>query len=204
MWEGPKEGGHNQSPRVLPAGIHPGWEMQAPQGRTLCQTTGQARWLARDNPETNAITIKHETVSHVAEQFSWVPLSRCSPPGRHFPIKSLAVSARVSSRTIHFQVLDKSPLSGPGRGPPSCNKTTHVDGPDPTPSTTGTLPYAYVNGGGWGRHGGGRPSWFHREILASYIWIQAKNRPLLHKGQTSRGALGHPLCGDKGEVQGEI
>ena len=27
----------------------------------------------------------------------------------------------VSPQTIHFQVLDKSPVSGPGRGPPSCN-----------------------------------------------------------------------------------
>ena len=39
-----------------------------------------------------------------------------------FPIKSLALSAHVSPRTIHFRVLDKSPVSGPGRGPPSCNK----------------------------------------------------------------------------------
>ena len=28
----------------------------------------------------------------------------------------------MSPRTIHFWVLDKSPVSGPGRGPPSCNK----------------------------------------------------------------------------------
>ena len=27
----------------------------------------------------------------------------------------------VSPQTIHFWVLDKSPLSGPGRGPPFCN-----------------------------------------------------------------------------------
>ena len=39
-----------------------------------------------------------------------------------FPIKSLALSAHVSPQTIHFRVLDKSPVSGPGRGPPSCNK----------------------------------------------------------------------------------
>jgi hypothetical protein len=59
-------------------------------------------------------------MSHMAEQFSWVPLSYCSPPGHLFPIKSLALSAHVSPQTIHFQVLDNSPLSGPGRGPPSC------------------------------------------------------------------------------------
>jgi len=79
------------------------------------------RWLAKDNPETNPITIKPGTASHVAELFSWVPLPSCSPSGCTFPIKSLALSAGVSPRTIHFWVLDKSPVSGPGRGPPSCN-----------------------------------------------------------------------------------
>ena len=39
-----------------------------------------------------------------------------------FPKKSLALSAHVSPWTIHFRVLDKSPVSGPERGPPSCNK----------------------------------------------------------------------------------
>ena len=72
--------------------------------------------------KANHITIKLETVSHMAEQFSWVPLPCCSLPGRPFPIKSLALSAHVSPQTIRFRVLDKSPLSGPGRGPPSCNR----------------------------------------------------------------------------------
>ena len=58
------------------------------------------------------------------ERFSWVPLPCCSPPGRPFPIKSLALSAHVSPLTIHFWVLDKSPVSGPGRGQSSCNKTS--------------------------------------------------------------------------------
>ena len=77
--------------------------------------------MAKDNLETNPITIKPETASHVTEQFSWVPLPYCSPPGCPFPIKSLALSAHVSPQTIHFCVLDKSPVSGPGGGPPSCN-----------------------------------------------------------------------------------
>ena len=55
-------------------------------------------------------------------QFSWVPLPYCSPPRCPFPIKSLALSAHVSPRTIHFRALDKSPVLGPGRGLPSCNK----------------------------------------------------------------------------------
>ena len=78
--------------------------------------------MAKDNPEINPIIIKPETSSHVAELFSWVPLPYCSLPGCPFPIKSLALSAHVSPRTIHFQVLDKSPVSGPVRGPPSCNR----------------------------------------------------------------------------------
>ena len=78
--------------------------------------------IGQRQPETNPITVKSETVSHMAEQSSWVPLPSCSPPRCPFSIKSLALSAHMSPRTIHFQVLDKSPLSGPGRGPPSCNK----------------------------------------------------------------------------------
>ena len=53
---------------------------------------------------------------------TWVPLPYCSPPGCPFPIKSLALSAHVSPQTLPFWVVDKSPVSGPGRGPPSCNK----------------------------------------------------------------------------------
>ena len=51
-----------------------------------------------------------------------IGLPYCSPPRCPFPVKSLALSAYVSPRTIHFWVLDKSPVSGPGRSPPSCNK----------------------------------------------------------------------------------
>ena len=51
-----------------------------------------------------------------------IPLPYCSPPGCPFPVKSLALSALVSPRIIHFRVLDKSPVSGPGRDPSSCNK----------------------------------------------------------------------------------
>ena len=96
---------------------HPSWLNKA------CTTRkdSESQRLAKDNPETNPITIKPETASHVREQFSWVPLPYCCPPGCPFPIKSLALSAHVSPRTIHFRVLDKSPVWGPGRGPPSCS-----------------------------------------------------------------------------------
>ena len=65
---------------------------------------------------TNSITIKPQTVSHVAEQFSWVPLFCGCLPGPLFPTKSLGLSACVSPLTSYFQVLDRSPLSDPGRG----------------------------------------------------------------------------------------
>ena len=97
--------------------LHPSWLNKA------CTTRkdSESEQLAKDHPETTPITIKPKTASHVAEQFSWVPLLYCSPPRCPFPIKSLALSAHVSPQTIHFWVLDKSPVSGPGRGPPSCN-----------------------------------------------------------------------------------
>ena len=95
-------------PRILLSGVHLDWTRRAPPGKT------ESEWLAKNNLETNPITIKPKTASHVAEQFSWVPLPYCSPPGYPSPIKSLALSAHVSPRTIHFWVLDKSP----GRGSP--------------------------------------------------------------------------------------
>ena len=103
---------------------HPSWLNKA------CTTRkdSESEWLAKDNLETNPITIKPKTVSHVGEKFSWVPLPYCSPPGCPFPIKSLALSAHVPPRTIHFWVLDKSPVSGPGRGPSSCNTSSEYSG----------------------------------------------------------------------------
>ena len=99
----------SQNPSVW----HPSWLNKA------CTTRkdSEPEWLAKDIPETNPITIKPETSSHVAELFSWVPLPYCSPLRCPFPIKSLALSAHVSPWTIHFRVLGKSPVSGPGRGP---------------------------------------------------------------------------------------
>ena len=115
--EGQKKTPHvRPPPRILLSDIHLDWTRRAPPGRTL-----ESERLAKDNPETNPITIKPETANHVAELVSWVPLPYCSPPGCPFPIKSLALTAHVSPHTIHFWLLDKSPVLGPGRGPPSCN-----------------------------------------------------------------------------------
>ena len=76
--------------------------------------------MAKDNPETNPITIKPKTESHVAELFSWVLSTYCSPPGCPFPIKSLALSACFSSDNS-FPSVRQGPVSAPGRGPPSYN-----------------------------------------------------------------------------------
>ena len=78
---------------------HPSWLNKA------CTTRkdSESEWLANNNPETNPITIKPETASHMAELFSWVPSPYCSPPRFPFPIKSLALSAHVSPLTIHFR-----------------------------------------------------------------------------------------------------
>ena len=134
-----KEHGINKPPRTARV-------LERSKGAATCSTTAQnpSHWppawlnnacttrkdpeserLAKDNLETNPITIKPETASHVAEQF-WVPLPSCSPPGCPVPIKSLALSAHVFPWIIHFRVLDKSPLLGPGRGPPSCNHNSRV------------------------------------------------------------------------------
>ena len=99
-----------------PSPWHPSWLNKVCTTRKNSESEG----LAKDNQETNPITTQPETASHVAELFSWVPLPYCSPPGHPFPLKSLALSAHVSPWTIHFQVLDKSLVSDPGRGPPSC------------------------------------------------------------------------------------
>ena len=137
MTGGPgKEQGTNKPPPTRRV-----WERS--KGDTTCPTTSQnpslwhTSWLnkvyttrkdteserlAKDNPETNPITIKPETASHVTEQFSWVPIPYYSPPRCPFPVKSLSLSAHASPQTIHFQVLDKSPVWGPGRSLPSYNK----------------------------------------------------------------------------------
>ena len=60
---------------------HPSWLNK------VCTTRKdfESERLAKDNLETNPITIKLETASHVAELFSWVPLPYCSPPECPFP-----------------------------------------------------------------------------------------------------------------------
>ena len=100
-----------------PSCWHPSWLKEA----CITRKDSESEWLAKDNPETNPIPMKPGATWQSCS--SWVPLTYRSPPGCPFPVKSLASSA---PRTIHFRVLDKSPVSGPGKGPPSCNRTVDM------------------------------------------------------------------------------
>ena len=73
--------------------------------------------MARDNQETNPITIKLEIASHSAE-FSWFPYLQFST---RVPLPNKCFGSTYISSDNSFSVLDRSPLPGPGRGPPSCN-----------------------------------------------------------------------------------
>jgi len=103
-------------PRIPLTSIHLGWAMSVPRGRT------ESEWLAKDNLETNPINIKPETVSHMAEKFSWVPLPCCCLPGCLLPIKSLALSACVSLDNSFLNVR-REPTLGALEGAPL--PTTH-------------------------------------------------------------------------------
>ena len=98
-------------PRILLAGIHLGWTRHAPPGRTLSQND-----LAKDNPETNPITIKPKTT----ELFFWIPLLYCSPPGFRFPFpiylllcQHMCLLGQFISESLtraQFQALEGVPL----------------------------------------------------------------------------------------------
>ena len=110
----------NTSSYVLPTSQNPCWNPSWLSNENVTRKDLESEWLARDNMETNSITIKPQTVSHVAEQFSRVPLLCCCLPGHPFPTRSLGLSACTSSLTSYFQVFDNSRLSDAGRdSPPS-------------------------------------------------------------------------------------
>ena len=77
---------HNMSrqPPRNPHAKNPFWLRDAQDTRKdpeSDQIWAQARGQARDNLESNFITIKPKTESHVAKHFSWAPLPFCFPPG---------------------------------------------------------------------------------------------------------------------------
>ena len=68
--------------------------------------------------ETTPITIKPDIVNHRAEQFSWVPLPYCSPPGCSFPIKISCFVSRCVSSDNSFPSVRQEPSFGPWKGSP--------------------------------------------------------------------------------------
>ena len=63
------------------------------------------------------MTIKPETVRHVAEQFSPFPSPSCPPPRQPFPIKPLAWTALLSSNNS-FPSVKQEPTLKPWKGSP--------------------------------------------------------------------------------------
>ena len=94
-----------------PSHWNPSWQSNA------CSTRKdhESEWLARDNLETNPISMKPRTVSHMAEQFSWVPLPYWSLPGCPFPIVSCFVSICVSLDNS-FPSVRQEPILKPWKG----------------------------------------------------------------------------------------
>ena len=79
------------------------------EGSWVRPNMGQERWLARDNPEINLITIGSLILFFSAQ----APLNGIFCFCQH----------RCLLRKIQFWMLDKSPLPGPGRGPPFYSTT---------------------------------------------------------------------------------
>ena len=105
-------------PRILLSGVHLGWTRPAPPGRRLSQNDGlkktQRLIPSPENPRLRAMW------QSSSPGFPSLLLSTRAP----FPNKiSCFVSTCVS---FHFWVLDKSPVSGPGRGPPSYIRIIYV------------------------------------------------------------------------------
>ena len=122
------------------------------------------------------MTIKPETVSHVAEQFSQFPSTSCPLPQQLFPIKSLAWAALLSSDNS-FPSVRQEPTLMPWKGFPFLHQNHN-----PGENIFKTLSC---------REGNGTPS----NILASEILgteelggLQSNSRAFLRGGNSSREA----------------
>ena len=97
FWRGQQQMG-DSSPEVLPTPQDsPRWNPAWLRDACARRKYPNSEWLARDKSETNPMTIKPETVRHMAEEFSTFPSPSCPPPQQPFPRKSLAWTALLSS-----------------------------------------------------------------------------------------------------------
>ena len=115
------------------------YQPKEPKGDTTCQTTSQhpsrwhstwlnkvcttrkdseSEWLAKDNLETNPITIKPETVSHVAEQFALGSLTLLLSAWALFPNTISCFDSSCVSSDNSFLSVRQEPSFGPWRGSP--------------------------------------------------------------------------------------
>ena len=97
------------------------WHLSWLNSECTTRKNPESERLARDNPETNPITIKPITVNHVAEQFQF-PLPSCSPHRCPFPIKSLALSvhmppAAAAAKSLQLCPTLCDPIDGSPPGP---------------------------------------------------------------------------------------
>ena len=90
---------------------HPSW----PNKACTTRKDSQSEWLAKDNLETNPITIKPETASHVTEQFSWLLLPYCNPP---FPNNISCFVSTCVSWDNSFPRVRQEPSFRPWKGSP--------------------------------------------------------------------------------------
>ena len=106
-------------PRIILTGMHLGWVMHRPQVRTPSQSNWlETTWNLIPPPQNPGWWAMRQSIS---PRFLTLLLSAQAS----FPIKSLALSVCRSPQTVHFLVSDKSPLSGPGGSPLSCNTSIH-------------------------------------------------------------------------------
>ncbi|XP_043299951.1 uncharacterized protein LOC122425533 [Cervus canadensis] len=106
-----------------------GSEAEPPWVSRRCTSSGARPPLARTFPRGASLAASQRTTARAAAA------RRCrrrAGAGTLSPLRLMAGNrhrrprcldlAHVSPWTIHFGVLDKNPVLGPGRGPPSCNK----------------------------------------------------------------------------------
>ena len=119
IWEGSK--GDTTCPTISQnlSHWHPSWLSNA------CSTREEGPWIRKIGQRQPGNWSHRHKTSDFKKEGRAVLLGSVNlllSGRRPFPIKSLALSACVSPQIIHFWVLDKSPLLGPGRGPLSFNK----------------------------------------------------------------------------------
>ena len=82
---------------VLPVSQNPSYWNPSWLNDVCATKDSESEWLTRKSLKTHSIPVKPKTVSHAAEQFSWVPLPCCALPRCPFPTVSCSVSTCVSS-----------------------------------------------------------------------------------------------------------